>query len=265
MRIPRALTIAGSDPSGGAGIQADIKTFSALGVYGVSAITALTSQNTLGVDGIIEVSPDFVSSQIRAVVLDIGVDVVKTGMLCSAALISRISHDLKELGIEKVVVDPVMMATSGDRLLKEDGIAALVSQIFPIAFIITPNIKEAAKLTGMKVENVEDMKRAAERLRLLGPEYVVVKGGHLMGDPVDVLYDGRDFREYRGRRHATPHTHGTGCAFASAMAAYIARGSTVEDAMEGAKAFISDAIAGGLPLGRGHGPIHHFHKFYGFD
>ena len=173
--------------------------------------------------------------------------------------------DLKELGIQKIVVDPVMVAKSGDRLLKEDAIEALVSQIFPMALIITPNLEEAEALTGMRVESAEDMKRAAERLRLLGPGYVVIKGGHLAGNPIDLLYDGRDFREYRGRRYETPHTHGTGCTFASAIAAFIARGSTVEDAVGEAKAFVTGAIAGGLPLGRGHGPIHHFHKFYGFE
>jgi hydroxymethylpyrimidine/phosphomethylpyrimidine kinase len=265
MKIPRALTIAGSDPSGGAGIQADLKTFSALGVYGMSVVAALTSQNTLGINGIIEIDPDFVSSQIRSVVLDIGVDVVKTGMLCNASVISRVSGDLKELGIKKMVVDPVMVAKSGDRLLNEDAVETLVSRIFPMALIITPNLDEAGVLTDMRVESAEDMKRAAVRLKLLGPEYVVVKGGHLEGDPVDLLYDGRDFREYSGPRYETPHTHGTGCAFASAIAAFIARGSTVEDAVGEAKAFIAGAIAGGLPLGRGHGPIHHFFRFYGFE
>jgi len=264
MKIPRALTIAGSDSSGGAGIQADMKTFSALGVYAMCAVAALTSQNTLGVNGIIQVAPDFVSSQIRSVVLDIGVDAVKTGMLCNAAIISRVSSDLKELKIQKVVVDPVMVAKSGHRLLEEDAIEALVSQLFPVALIITPNLIEAETLTGMRVHCVDDMKRAAVKLRQLGPEYVVVKGGHLEGNPIDLLYDGRNFREFPGLRHLTPHAHGTGCTFASAIAAFIARGSSVEDAVEGAKTYTSKAIAEGLPLGRGHGPVHHFHDFYRF-
>lgn len=264
MKIPRALTIAGSDSSGGAGIQADIKTFSALGVYAMSAVAALTSQNTLGVNGIIEIDPDFVSSQIRSVVSDIGVDAVKTGMLCNAAIISRVSFDLKDLELQKVVVDPVMVAKSGDRLLKEDAIEALVCQLFPMALIITPNLHEAETLTGMRVECAEDMKRAAVKLRRLGPKYVLVKGGHLQGNPIDLLYDGRNFHEYPGLRYQTPHTHGTGCTFASAIAAFIARGSSVEDAVGGAKAYIAGAIAEGLPLGRGQGPVHHFHEFYRF-
>jgi hydroxymethylpyrimidine/phosphomethylpyrimidine kinase len=264
MKIPRALTIAGSDSSGGAGIQADLKTFSALGVYAMSAISALTSQNTMGVNGIIEIEPDFISSQIRSVVLDIGVDAVKTGMLSSAAIIERVSCDLKELGLQNVVVDPVMVAKSGERLLKADAIDALVCRLFPMALVITPNLHEAQTLTGMRVECADDMMRAAVKLRQFGPKYVVIKGGHLQGNPVDLLYDGRGFREYPGMRYDTPHTHGTGCTFASAIAAFIARGSSVEDAVGGAKTYITGAIAGGLPLGQGHGPVHHFHEFYGF-
>jgi len=265
MKIPRALTIAGSDSSGGAGIQADLKTFSALAVYGMSAVTALTSQNSLGVNGIIEIDPDFVSSQIRSVVLDIGVDAVKTGMLSSAAIISRVAFDLKELGIEKLVVDPVMVAKGGARLLKADAVDALVSRLFPVALIITPNLQESEVLTGMRIECADDMKSAAVKLREFGPKYVIVKGGHLAGEPMDLLYDGRNFRQYAGIRYKTPHTHGTGCTFASAIAAFIARGSSVEDAVEGAKTFIAGAIAKGLPLGRGHGPVHHFYRFYDFE
>ena len=264
MKIPRALTIAGSDSSGGAGIQADLKTFSALGVYAMSAVAALTSQNTLGVDGIIEIDPDFISSQIRSVVLDIGVDAVKTGMLSSAAIVSRVSSDLKDLDLQNVVVDPVMVAKGGERLLKADAVEVLVSQLFPLALVITPNLHEAETLTGMRVECAEDMKRAAVKLMQFGPKYVVIKGGHLQGNPVDLLYDGRDFREYLGPRYRTPHTHGTGCTFASAIAAFIAKGSSVEDAVGGAKTYVAAAIASGLPLGRGHGPVHHFHEFYAF-
>jgi hydroxymethylpyrimidine/phosphomethylpyrimidine kinase len=265
MRIPRALTIAGSDPSGGAGIQADLKTFAALGVYGMSAVAALTSQDSLGVNGIIEIDPDFVSLQIRSVVLDIGVDAVKTGMLANAAIISRVASDLKDLRIEKVVVDPVMVAKGGTRLLKADALDALVTRLFPAALVITPNLQEAEALTGMRIECAEDMKSAAVKLKEFGPKYVIVKGGHLAGEPIDLLYDGLTFREYSGVRYTTPHTHGTGCTFASAIAALIARGSLVENAVEGAKAFITGAIAKGLPLGRGHGPVHHFYRFYEFE
>ena len=264
MKIPRALTIAGSDSSGGAGIQADLKTFSALGVYAMSAVAALTSQNTLGVEGIIEIDADFVSSQIRSVILDIGADAVKTGMLSSAAIISRVCFDLKDLRLKNLVVDPVMVAKSGDRLLKADAIEVMVSQLFPMALVITPNLHEAETLTGMRVVCAEDMKRAAVKLKQLGPKYVVLKGGHLEGNPVDLLYDGRNFREYLGPRYLTPHTHGTGCTFASAVAAFLAKGSSVEDAVGRAKSYVAGAIAGGLPLGRGQGPVHHFHEFYGF-
>ena len=167
MKIPRALTIAGSDSSGGAGIQADLKTFSALGVYGMSALTALTSQNTLGINDIIELDPDFVSLQIRSVVLDIGVDTVKTGMLCNSAIISKVSKDMRDLAIEKVVVDPVMIAKSGERLLKEDAMESLVYQLFPLALVITPNLDKAEALTGMRVDSADDMRRAAVKLRQL--------------------------------------------------------------------------------------------------
>lgn len=264
MNIPRALTIAGSDSGGGAGIQADLKTFSALGVFGMSAIAALTSQNTVGVNAILEIDPDFVSSQIRSVVLDIGVDAVKTGMLSNAAVISRVAADIRELGLGKVVVDPVMVAKSGDRLLKEEAIEAVIEELFPLALVITPNLHEAETLTGLRVQDAEGMKRAAEKLKDFGPRYVVVKGGHLAGKPMDLLYDGESFREFSNVRHHTPHTHGTGCTFASAIAACLAKGYEVEKAVERAKAYITGAIAHGLPLGKGHGPVHHFHEMYSF-
>lgn len=265
VKIPRALTIAGSDSSGGAGIQADLKTFSALGVYAASAVTALTSQDTLGVNGIVEIDPDFVSSQIRSVVLDIGVDAVKTGMLCNAAIISRVSSDILDLRIKNLVVDPVMISTSGSRLLNEDAIEALVSKLFPLALVVTPNLHEAGVLTGMRVECEEDMRRAAVKLGRLGCGYVVIKGGHLKAEPIDLLYDGSNFRQYPGIRHDSVHAHGTGCTFASAVAAYLARGWAVSEAVRGAKTYVAEAIAHGLPLGRGIGPLHHFHRFYRFE
>lgn len=265
VKIPRALSIAGSDSSAGAGVQADLKTFSALGVYAVSALTALTAQNTLGVQAIVEIDPDFVSAQIRSVVLDIGVDAVKTGMLCNAAIISRVSSDMEELGIKNLVVDPVMISSSGARLLDQDAVEALVSKLFPMALVITPNLHEAGVLTGMRVESPEDMRRAAVKLGRLGCGYVVLKGGHLLGNPLDLLYDGKNFREFPGVRHKTVHTHGTGCTFAAALAAFLARGATVERAVAGAKAYVEAAIAQGLPLGGGSGPLHHFHRFYSFE
>ena len=262
MRIPRALTIAGSDSGGGAGIQADLKTFSALGVYGMSAIAALTSQNTLGVRGVVEVDPEFVSSQIHAVVTDIGVDAVKTGMLSNAAIISRVAADVKELKLEKLVVDPVMVAKSGDRLLRGDAMESLMSELLPLALVVTPNLHEAEAMTGLRVENLDDMKEAARRISAHGPRHVVVKGGHLTGTPLDLLFDGAEFTEFSNTRYDTPHTHGTGCTFASAIAAGLARGLPVKEAVAGAKAYITAAIREGLPLGGGHGPVHHFHELY---
>ena len=265
VKIPRALTIAGSDSSGGAGIQADLKTFSALGVYALCAVTALTAQNTLGVNGIVEIDPDFVSSQIRSVVLDMGVDAVKTGMLCNGAIISRVAADVESLRINNLIVDPVMISTSGHRLLDENAMETLVSRLFPLALVVTPNLHEAGLLTGTSVESEEDMRRAAVELWRLGCRYVVIKGGHLQAEPIDLLYDGRSFREFPGTRLGTIHTHGTGCTFASAIAAFIARGFSVEDAVRGAKTYVEAAIAQGLPLGRGFGPVHHFHEFYRFE
>lgn len=265
MKIPRALTIAGSDSGGGAGIQADLKTFSALGVYGMSAIAALTSQNTVAVNGILEIDPEFVSSQVRSVVLDIGVDAVKTGMLSSAATILRVARDIRELKLDRVVVDPVMIAKSGDSLLRSDAVEAMAGELFPLSLVITPNLHEAEALTGVKVETPEQMRSAAEKLLQFGPKYVVLKGGHLAGNPMDLLYDGSHFREYLTERRETPHTHGTGCTFASAIAAFLARGFSVEEAVGRAKEYITGAISHGLPLGRGHGPVHHFHQFYRFD
>ncbi|MDR3569360.1 MAG: bifunctional hydroxymethylpyrimidine kinase/phosphomethylpyrimidine kinase [Syntrophobacteraceae bacterium] len=265
MKIPRALTIAGSDSCAGAGIQADMKTFSALGVYATCAVTALTSQNTLGVDAIVEMDADFVSSQIHSVVCDIGVDAVKTGMLCNRAIISRVCSDMERLGIKNLVVDPVMISSSGHRLLGEDALETLVFRLLPMALVVTPNLCEAEALTGMRVVCVEDMRRAAVRLKQLGCGYVVIKGGHLPGAPVDLLYDGSKFFEFAALRHETSNTHGTGCTFASAIAAFFARGKTVEEAVRGAKTYVGAAIAGGLALGRGAGPVHHFHEFYRFE
>lgn len=262
MKIPRALTIAGSDSGGGAGIQADLKTFSALGVYGMSAIAALTSQNTLGVRGVVEVDPEFVSSQIHAVVTDIGVDAVKTGMLSSAAIITRVAADVKELGLKNLVVDPVMVAKSGDRLLRQDAVESMITDLFPLALVVTPNLHEAEALTGARVENANDMREAARRILSFGPGFVVVKGGHLPGTPMDLFYDGTEFTEFTNARYDTPHTHGTGCTFASAIAAGLARGLSAKEAVAAAKAYITAAIREGLPLGGGHGPVHHFHHLY---
>lgn len=262
MRIPRALTIAGSDSGGGAGVQADLKTFAALGVYGMSAITALTAQNTVGVQGVLEIDPEFVSAQIHAVVSDIGVDAVKTGMLASAAIIARVAEDLRALAIETLVVDPVMVAKSGDPLLRADAIQSLIRELLPLALVVTPNLHEASALTRLEVVDASSMREAARKIHGMGPRAVVVKGGHLAGRPMDLFYDGRRFVELSNTRHETPHTHGTGCTFASAIAAGLARGLELPDAVKQAKDYVTGAIREGLAIGRGQGPVHHFHALY---
>lgn len=261
-QIPRALTVAGSDSGGGAGIQADLKTFAALGVYGMSAITALTSQNTTGVFGVVEIDPAFVSSQIRAVVTDIGVDAVKTGMLANAAIIRQVASDVHELHLANLVVDPVMVAKSGDPLLRRDAVETMIRDLLPLALVVTPNLHEASAIIGHEVADSEGMRVAAHRIKDMGPRYVVVKGGHLTGAPMDLLFDGERFREYANERCDTRHTHGTGCTFASAIAAGIARGLAVEEAVAHAKAYITGAIRHGLAIGKGQGPVHHFHELY---
>jgi hydroxymethylpyrimidine/phosphomethylpyrimidine kinase len=262
MSIPRALTIAGSDSGAGAGIQADLKTFAALGVYGMSAITAITAQNTVGVEAVTELEPTMVSRQIHAVVSDMGVDAVKCGMLANAAIIRQVAHDLATLQLPNLVVDPVMVAKSGDLLLHTDALEALVRDLFPLALVVTPNLYEATALTGLPITTAEHMREAAQRLHALGPRYVVVKGGHLPDAPMDLLYDGRTYVEYPGERYVTPHTHGTGCTFAAAIAAGLALGLNVEEAVRQAKDFVAGAIRQGLPLGKGHGPLHHFYRLY---
>ncbi len=262
MKIPRALTIAGSDSGGGAGIQADLKTFAALGVFGMSALTALTAQNTVGVRAVLEVAPEFVSAQIRAVVEDIGVDAVKTGMLASSAIIRQVARDVRELGLTTLVVDPVMVAKSGDPLLRPDAVSALVEELLPLALVVTPNLHEAEVLAGFPVKDPADMERAARKIKGFGPRYVLLKGGHLEGDPMDLLDDGEQVVRFPTKRYLTPHTHGTGCTFASAIAAGLAKGLTVPAAVSQAKEYITGAIREALPLGHGHGPVHHFHALY---
>jgi hydroxymethylpyrimidine/phosphomethylpyrimidine kinase len=254
MNIPRVLIIAGSDSSGGAGIQADLKTVSALGAFGMTAITALTAQNTTGVLGIVEVPPEFVALQIDACATDIGCDAVKTGMLANAEIIEAVAAKISERRLRPVVVDPVMIAKSGAPLLRPEAIAALKTALLPLATIVTPNLHEAAALLGRAINDLEGMKAAAQDIRDLGPENVVVKGGHLAGIAADVLYDGREFTEFRGERFATKNTHGTGCIFASAIAAGLAHKHPVKESVAAAKEFITEAIRQGLPLGQGCGP-----------
>jgi hydroxymethylpyrimidine/phosphomethylpyrimidine kinase len=257
--IARALTIAGSDSGGGAGIQADLKTFAAFGVYGMSVLTAVTSQNTVGVFGVEELSPAFVASQIDAVVTDIGVDAAKTGMLSSAAIVAIVAEKVREHGIERLVVDPVMVAKSGDALLAQDAQAAVRELLLPAALVVTPNTPEAEALTGVRIESLEGMREAALALAATGVRWVVVKGGHLPigGESVDLVYDGREFTELRAPRFPTANTHGTGCTLSAAIAAGLARGTAPLEAIRRAKAYISRAIEASLAIGHGHGPLNH--------
>jgi hydroxymethylpyrimidine/phosphomethylpyrimidine kinase len=250
------LTIAGSDSGGGAGIQADLKTFFALGCHGMSALTALTAQNTVGVTGIHTVPPDFVVAQIEAVAGDIGVDAAKTGMLATAPIIEAVADAVAAHHLDPLVVDPVFVSKGGDSLLANDAVDALKERILPLATVITPNLHEAGGLLGGPVGTLEEMKHAARSLHALGPGAVLVKGGHLPGDrATDILYDGREMIEISGPRFDSEDTHGTGCTLASAIAARLAHGDALEDAVRAAKDFVSGAIGRGLRVGRGHGPV----------
>ena len=257
------LIIAGSDSSAGAGIQADLKTCAALGVYGMTAITALTAQNTTGVSAIHEVPPDFVGEQIDAVVEDIRPDAVKTGMLATAAIIEIVVAKIKEHALPFVVVDPVMVAKSGDRLLREDALLA-IRKLLPLADVLTPNLPEAEDLLGHAVRTNEEMREAARELQSLGPRNVVIKGGHREGESaIDILFDARDFHEYASPRIDTTSTHGTGCSFSSAIAAFLARQETVPVAVKHAKEYLTEALRRAEPIGHGHGPVDHFWSLRG--
>ena len=260
--IPRAMTIAGSDSGGGAGIQADLKTFAALGVYGTSVLTAITAQNTVGVTGVHEIPVEMVAAQIESVISDIGADAVKTGMLVSSDIIETVARELAHFRVDRLVVDPVMVAKSGDRLLREEAVDAMRRSLLPLATVVTPNIPEAETLAGMKIESRADARRAAERIVSMRAKAVVVKGGHLPGPPVDLFYDGREFREYSAPRIETRNTHGTGCTFASAIAAGLARGMEIVDAVAAAKEYVTEAIRHSFDVGQGHGPLNHFYKLW---
>ena len=256
--MKRVLTIAGSDSSGGAGIQADLKTITLLGGYGMSVLTALTAQNTVGVQAIHEVPVSFVERQIDSVLSDIGANAVKTGMLANAGIIEVVARKIKQYRVRKVVVDPVMVAKSGDALLREEAREVLIKKLLPLATVVTPNLPEASVLCGFKVNSLEQMKKAAHRIHRMGPKYVVLKGGHLEGTAIDLLYDGRRFEEMKAARIVSKNTHGTGCTFASAIATLLARGEPVPEAARKAKTFITLAIQSGLELGKGHGPTNPF-------
>jgi hydroxymethylpyrimidine/phosphomethylpyrimidine kinase len=258
MLIPKALTIAGSDSGGGAGIQADLKTFSAFRVFGMSVLTAVTAQNSVGVQGVENLPPAFVAQQLRSVLDDFGTDAAKCGMLSTAGIIDAIADVLADHRIEKLVVDPVMVAKSGDPLLQADARTALADRILPLALVVTPNLPEAEVLAGMRVVEPEDMEEAARRIHLMGPRYVLVKGGHLKGDATDLLWNGREFTRFTAARVDSANTHGTGCTFSAAIAAGLARGQALGDAIRSAKAYVTRAIREGFQAGRGVGQLRHF-------
>ena len=259
---PRVLTIAGSDSGGGAGIEADFKTFTALGCYGMAAITSVTAQNTVAVTSIHDLPPAEVAKQIDAVLEDIGADTAKTGMLSNEGIIEAVAASLEGHPIERLVVDPVMIAKSGDALLQESARRALIERILPLSFIVTPNVPEAETLAGMAIDTEEAMREAASRIHALGPRYVLMKGGHLEGEEViDYLFDGSAMHAFRARRIETGNTHGTGCTFSAAIAAYLAKGAKPVDAVRMAKEYVTGAIQHSFSLGAGHGPLHHMWAF----
>jgi hydroxymethylpyrimidine/phosphomethylpyrimidine kinase len=258
MTVPTALTIAGSDSGGGAGIQADLKTFSAFRVFGTSVLTALTAQNSVGVHGVFDVPPEFIGRQIDAVLSDIGADAVKIGMLSSAPTVHVVAERLAARGRRPIVLDPVMIAKSGDALLRPEARAALIAEALPLAELVTPNLHEAAALADMAVITESDMEEAARRIGKLGPRHVLVKGGHLQGDATDILWDGHAFRRYTSPRLDSANTHGTGCTLSSAIAAGLARGRPLDDAVAEAKRYVAAAIAAGFQAGRGVGALRHF-------
>lgn len=259
-KMRTALTIAGSDPSGGAGIQADIKTMLANGVYAMSAITALTAQNTTGVTGIMEVTPDFVGEQLDNIFTDIYPDAVKIGMVSAGPIITRIADKLEEYGAKNIVVDPVMVATSGSRLIEDDAVSTLKARLLPIACVLTPNIPEAEVLSGMEVKTEEDMIAAAKAISDTYHCAILCKGGHQLNDANDLLYRDGTYKWFYGKRIDNPNTHGTGCTLSSAIASNLAKGYDLDTSVERAKAYISGALAAMLDLGKGSGPIDH-----GFD
>lgn len=258
--MKKILTIAGSDSSGGAGIQADLKTFAALGTYGMSVIVALTAQNTQGVSMVMNILPEMVEAQLKAVYDDIPPDAVKTGMLSTPGIVHTVAEFLKKHGNSPLVVDPVMVATTGAVLLEKEAIESYKKELFPLATVITPNIPEAEVLSGIEIKTVEDMEEAASRLMKYGMKSVVVKGGHRVNDALDVLYDGKEFYHFQGKRIETKNTHGTGCTLSSALAVMLSKGMETSDAVVAAKEYLTGALDEGKNMGIGHGsgPVHHF-------
>jgi len=253
-----ALTIAGSDSGAGAGIQADLKTFASLGVYGTSAITAITAQNTVGVKSVQELPAQMVRDQMEAVFNDFEVEAAKTGMLSNSEIIEAVAECIKKFKLKNLVVDPVMVAKSGDHLLKPEAINDLKNKIFPLALVVTPNLKETEVLTGLKIPSVEDMKEAALRIANMGPKAVVIKGGHLEGKPIDVFYDGENFQELVAPRIMTTNNHGSGCTFSAAICGFLTLGLDLYSAVISAKEYITQALKASYQVGHGHGPVNQF-------
>lgn len=260
--IRKVLTIAGSDSGAGAGIQADLKTFAALGVYGTSAITAITAQNTVGVTQVLALRPALVGAQIDAVIADIGAHALKTGMLANAAIIDTVAKKIGEHRLQNIVVDPVMVATSGDLLIKKNAVAALRARLLPLATVVTPNIPEAEELTAMELRNDKALEEAARRIVAMGAKAVIIKGGHRTGPATDLFFDGKTIQTLSAPRIRTKNTHGTGCTLSAAIAAYLARGEDLGRAVRSAKKYLTGAIRAGFAVGAGHSPVHHFHRLW---
>jgi hydroxymethylpyrimidine/phosphomethylpyrimidine kinase len=262
MDMRKAMTIAGSDSGGGAGIQADLKTFAAFGVYGTTALTAVTAQNTLGVQGVSSIPPELVALQIDSIMTDIGADAVKTGMLADSEIIEAVADRIRFYDIRKLVVDPVMVAKGGEHLLARSAVDILRQKLIPLAAVVTPNLAEAEVLTGRPVTTMDGMRNAAAQIMDMGARSVVIKGGHLEGDAADLFIDGSGEMILSQRRIDSSNTHGTGCTFSAAITAGLANGLTIAEAVKEAKSFISDAIRFAVPLGVGHGPTHHMARLY---
>jgi len=257
----KVLTIAGSDSGGGAGIQADLKTISALGGYAASVLTSITAQNTLGVQGVFNLSGDFIETQLDSVLSDIDITGAKTGMLANSEIIIAVAKKVQEYKLDRLVVDPVMVATSGDILLEAEAINNLKNKLLPLAYLVTPNMSEAGVLTGLKVKNLNDMKKAAKIIHKLGPKNVLVKGGHLPTMATDILYDGQQFIEYDAERINTKNTHGTGCTLSAAIATFLASGLNLAEAVKKAKNYLTKALQEGKDwkIGKGNSPVKHFY------
>lgn len=260
--MKKLLTIAGSDSCGGAGIQADLKTFSAHEVFGMSVITAVTAQNTEGVFAVQDISTDIIKKQIEVIFDDISVDAVKIGMVSKTETITTIAETLSKYKAENLVIDPVMVSKSGYHLLQPEAKEALIKNLIPMATVVTPNLPEAEVITEFKIDTIEDMKKAAKEINKMGPKYVLVKGGHLEGEAIDILYDGKEFIYYNSPRINTKNTHGTGCTLSSAIASNLGKGLSITQSIENAKKYITTAIEKSFSIGKGVGPVHHFHNFY---